>query len=87
MFFFLWIVVPGHTKYSLSVFSLVGEHKKPARGLIFYCAFTICRLSYGLVQQEGFADVLDLRDRAFEVEGFGEDYLEYLMGGLDWLSW
>jgi hypothetical protein len=35
-------------------------------------------LSHGLVQEEGFADVLDLGDRALEVEGFGEDDLEDL---------
>ena len=40
-------------------------------------------LSHGLVQEEGFADVLDLGDRALEVEGFGEDDLEDLGWRLD----
>ena len=35
-------------------------------------------LTDGLVEQEGFADVFDLGDRAFEVEGLGEDDFEDL---------
>jgi hypothetical protein len=31
-----------------------------------------------LVQEEGFADIFDLGDCAFEVEGFGEDDFEDL---------
>jgi hypothetical protein len=35
-------------------------------------------LTDGLVEQKGFADVFDLGDRAFEVEGLGEDDFEDL---------
>ena len=36
------------------------------------------RLDDGLVEKEGFADVFDFGDCAFEVEGFGEDDFEDL---------
>jgi hypothetical protein len=36
------------------------------------------RLTHGLVEEEGFTDVLDFGDCAFKVEGFGEDDLEDL---------
>jgi hypothetical protein len=35
-------------------------------------------LADGLVEEEGLADVFDLGDCAFEVEGFGEDDFEDL---------
>lgn len=35
-------------------------------------------LTNGLVQEEGFANIFDLGDCAFEVEGFGEDDFEDL---------
>jgi hypothetical protein len=36
-------------------------------------------LTDGLVKEEGLADVFDLGDGAFEVEGFGEDDFEDLV--------
>jgi hypothetical protein len=38
-------------------------------------------LTDGLVEEEGFADVFDLGDCAFQVEGFGKDDLEDLGWG------
>ena len=36
----------------------------------------------GLVEEEGFANVFDFGDCAFEVEGFGEDDFEDLREGV-----
>lgn len=36
-------------------------------------------LCHGLIQEQGFSDGLDFRDRAFQVEGFAEDDLEDLL--------
>jgi hypothetical protein len=41
-------------------------------------AFGVGGLTDGLVEEEGLADVFDLGDGAFEVEGFGEDDFEDL---------
>ena len=38
-----------------------------------------------MVEQEGLADVFDFGNGAFEVEGFGEDDFEDLVGGV-WIS-
>ena len=73
----------------LSVSLMLGGAETQARLYLYlsrlprlvYMPFTC--LSHGLVQEEGFADVLDLGDRAFEVEGFGEDDLEDLGWRLD----
>lgn len=41
-------------------------------------------VSNGLVEEEGLADVFDLRNGAFQVEGFGQNYFEDLAGGSQW---
>ena len=41
------------------------------------------RLDNGLVEQEGFADVFDFGDGAFEVEGFGENDFKDLDGRVE----
>lgn len=41
-------------------------------------ALRVGGLTDGLVEEEGLADVFDLRDCAFEIEGFGEDDFEDL---------
>lgn len=40
------------------------------------------RILHRLVQQEWFSDVFDFGNGAFEVEGFGEDDFEDLVGGV-----
>ena len=41
------------------------------------------RLDNGLVEQEGFADVFNFGNGAFEVEGFGENDFEDLEGRVE----
>lgn len=44
-----------------------------------YCDRRILIASNRLVQQQRLSDILDFRDGAFQIEGFGEDDLEDLL--------